>query len=566
MSNYWSESFYRATIRQSIDSTQTVPFTLKVSKIPTLTTWLLTLSPNTANEELIEYNGVDGTALTITVVKMGISPSTQSLTVDGTDYNNVTYKKSHSQNDSIRGDVNHLHIIQDYGSLQAQINTKVNTAWWLRTGLTASAIMRTDGAWTESADAIGSITPISTDTVIMQRAWDIVETPFSNFTILSQQSNSATEIAGEALVLWDAVCIEEQISFAPVLWEINGRGAYIKATEAKIWDVTGNTKRSQRIIGNWTSITTMLLWLRKNGAPADNVTIRIETDDGTGKPTGTLAHANATATVAWAWLSAAALWLASTTVTFAGAFTLTDKTPYHVVVWRSSGIDASNYYFLAHYTSTSYFFTTSLHNGTVWWTPATTVMMCMTLVWAYSKVLVKTRANDVTKIFYKWFSLWAYALYSSAVIQTTWTLQWLSSLSKDSTYYLSNTAWAISTTAGTNVIEVGTSDNTGTSILINDWKGNELYAVNSVIYTNWWGSGFNLSFKSTKKASYLWTTSWGTGVTYNYTMKNGVTTGVSGTGFTLLPWDLYQFWADATTIYPTVTLYEQIGLNKQVNF
>lgn len=59
---------------------------------------------------------------------MGISPSTQSLTVDGTDYNNVTYKKSHSQNDSIRGDVNHLHIIQDYGSLQAQINTKVNTA------------------------------------------------------------------------------------------------------------------------------------------------------------------------------------------------------------------------------------------------------------------------------------------------------------------------------------------------------------------------------------------------------------------------------------------------------
>lgn len=566
MSNYWSESFYRATIRQSIDSTQTVPFTLKVSKIPTLTTWLLTLSPNTANEELIEYNGVDGTALTITVVKMGISPSTQALTVDGTDYNNVTYKKSHSQNDSIRGDVNHLHIIQDYGNLQTQINAKVNTAAWTRTWLTANAIMRTNGSGVESADAIGSITPISTDTVLMQRAWDIVETPFSNFTILSQQSNSATEIAGEALVLWDAVCIEEQISFAPVLWEINGRGAYIKATEAKIWDVTGNTKRSQRIIGNWTSITTMLLWLRKNGAPADNVTVRIETDDGTGKPTGTLTHANATATVAWAWLSAAALWLASTTVTFAGAFTLTDKTPYHVVVWRSSGIDASNYYFLAHYTSTSYFFTTSLHNGTVWWTPATTVMMCMTLVWAYSKVLVKTRANDATKIFYKWFSLWAYALYSSAVIQTTWTLQWLSSLSKDSTYYLSNTAWAISTTAGTNVIEVWTSDNTGTSLIINDGKGNELYSVNSVIYTNWWASGFNLSFKSTKKASYLWTTSWGTGVTYNYTMKNGVTTGVSGTGFTLLPWDLYQFWADATTIYPTVTLYEQIGLNKQVNF
>lgn len=566
MSTYWSESFYRATIRQSIDSTQTVPFTLKVSKIPTLTTGLLTVSPNTANEEILEYNGVDGTALTITVVKMGISPSTQALTTNGTDYNNVAYKKPHSTNDSIRADVNHLHIIQDYGNLQTQIDGKVAIAGWTRTGLTANAILRTNGSWVESADAITTITPTSTDTVLMRTGSDIVETPFSNFTLYSQTANSATEIAGEALVLWDAVCIEEQISFAPVLWEINGRWAYIKATEAKIGDVTGNTKRSQRIIGNGVSVTTMLLWLRKNGAPADNVTVRIETDDGTGKPTGTLAHANATATVSGAWLSAAALWLASTTVTFAGAFTLTDKTPYHVVVWRSSGIDAGNYYFLAHYTSTSYFFTTSLNNGTVWWTPATTVMMCMTIVWGYSKVLVKTRANDVTKIFYKWFSLGTYALYSSAIIQTNWTLQWLSSLSKDSTYYLSNTAGAISTTPWTNTIEVGTSDNTGTSILINDGKWNELYAVTSVIYTNWWGSGFNLSFKSTKKATYLWTTSWGSGVTYNYTMKNWVTTGASWTTFTLLPWDLYQFWADATTTYPTVTLYEYIWLNKQVNF
>lgn len=112
MTTYPAESFYRATIRQSILSTTSVPFTLKVSKIPTLTSWLLTLSPNTANEEIIEYSAVDWTALTITVSKRGIDPASQALTTDTVDYNDVAFMRSHSQNDAIRWDVNHLHIAQ----------------------------------------------------------------------------------------------------------------------------------------------------------------------------------------------------------------------------------------------------------------------------------------------------------------------------------------------------------------------------------------------------------------------------------------------------------------------
>lgn len=149
MAIYPAESFYRGTIRQSIANNTSVPFTLKVSKIPTLTSWLLTISPNTANEEIIEYSGVDWTALTITVVKRWISPSAQALTVNGTDYNNSSFMRNHSQNDSIRWDVNHIHIIQDYVVLQNQINTKLNKIWELRTWLSPNWIITTDWGWNE---------------------------------------------------------------------------------------------------------------------------------------------------------------------------------------------------------------------------------------------------------------------------------------------------------------------------------------------------------------------------------------------------------------------------------
>jgi hypothetical protein len=211
MSNYWAESFYRATIRQSVDDIQTCPFTLKVSKIPTLTTWLLTISSNTANEEILEYNGVDGTALTITVVKRGISPSSQALTTNGTDYNNVAHQNPHSQNDSIRADVTHLHIIQDYGNLQAQINTKVNTIGGTRTGLwNAVQTLEVDVTWVEVKKAITAWTTItSIETIRKQKAdWTYEDVPFSFIEgAVATLAWWATTFSSydSGIVSWDAV-------------------------------------------------------------------------------------------------------------------------------------------------------------------------------------------------------------------------------------------------------------------------------------------------------------------------------------------------------------------------
>lgn len=48
-----------------------------------------------------------------------------ALTIDGTDYNNASYQRSHTQNDIIRGDVNHLHINQGIGNSTLATNVGV---------------------------------------------------------------------------------------------------------------------------------------------------------------------------------------------------------------------------------------------------------------------------------------------------------------------------------------------------------------------------------------------------------------------------------------------------------
>lgn len=125
MPTYAAESFYRAKISSSITSTQSVPITIAVSKLPTVTTWLLTISPNTEFEEIVEYGNINWTNMTIDITKRWIKPSSTLLTTDGVDYNNVAFMRSHTQNDIIRGDVNHIHVNQGIG------NTVLATEAWV---------------------------------------------------------------------------------------------------------------------------------------------------------------------------------------------------------------------------------------------------------------------------------------------------------------------------------------------------------------------------------------------------------------------------------------------------
>lgn len=128
MPNYQSESFYRAKISQSILSNTAVPFTVRLSKLPTITNGLLTISPNTENEEMVEYNNLNSTNSTIDIIKRGIKPSSILLTTNAVDYNNTAFYKPHTQNDIIRGDVNHIHINQGIGNTTLATNLGVGIA------------------------------------------------------------------------------------------------------------------------------------------------------------------------------------------------------------------------------------------------------------------------------------------------------------------------------------------------------------------------------------------------------------------------------------------------------
>lgn len=138
MPTYQSESFYRAKINESMTASATCPITIRLSKLPTRTTWLLTISPNTEYEEMVEYNGKNDVAMTITITKRGINPWSTLLTTNGTDYNNTLYQREHTQNDIIRGDVNHIHINQGIG------NTTLATNSWV--GISKLSVAASDVA------------------------------------------------------------------------------------------------------------------------------------------------------------------------------------------------------------------------------------------------------------------------------------------------------------------------------------------------------------------------------------------------------------------------------------
>lgn len=459
-------------------------------------------------------------------------------------------------------------VIKD---IQDEVSLKLPIIGWLNTWYWVNKVKEiVPWSWDEALRNLSSwssIWPTELIRSINPSTRDYKETPYSALLTDMQAWSASKEIAWEALIPWDIVCFEEQTNFSLALWEVTARNQatiwWLKLNEAKIGDVVWNTKRSQKIVWNWVSATTIKIWLRKNGAPVDNVTIRIETDDWTWKPSGSLAHANATWTVAWSWLSASLTGMSEQTVTFAGAFTLTDKTPYHVVIWRSAGIDATNYYFLAHINTTAFWFTTSLNNGTVWWTPATTIMMCIVFAWSYTKIVVRTRANDAYHVFILWMCLSTTALYQSASIQWQWASSVLSWLSKDATYFLSNTPWVISTTAGTNIVVAWQSDSTWTWFTLTDFRWNEIYTSSQVIYTNGGWTSFDLSFRATRRWQYMWVSSGWSGLYHNYSMKNWVSTWASWTVFTLNPWDLYQASEYTSNIHATVTLYEMMWSIKQ---
>jgi len=148
MATYNIESFYRTTLQWTILASDTVAsitanWGLKVFNVPTGTysvgnPWFVTVSPNTDNEEIFEFTAVNSTTKVLTISKRGINKASTSLTTDGSytatwDYNNTIYTRSHTINDAVRSDINHIHINQNFSAieLKSTANGKGASQVWI---------------------------------------------------------------------------------------------------------------------------------------------------------------------------------------------------------------------------------------------------------------------------------------------------------------------------------------------------------------------------------------------------------------------------------------------------
>ncbi len=224
-----------------------------------------------------------------------------------------------------------------------------------------------------------------------------------------------------------------------------------------------------QIVGNGTSVSSLKLALSKVGLPTDDVQIRVETDNA-GEPSGTLAHADAYAAIAGGTLTTS---YTDETATFNGAFTLTDKTRYWVVLQRSTDTaDAANYYQLgilaANTTRVNSF--ANYNKNTTSWGSLETENLYLSFAGAYNGLWALADASQTA-------TCEGQLLMANEVIsaRAEGKLNYPGSLDKNQTgltvnadYYLSDTPGAIASTQGTIKRKVGEAIDANQLLLVSE--------------------------------------------------------------------------------------------------
>jgi len=155
-----TESLYRWKLSSSITDTETTPFTKNVSKVPELTTWYITIEPETINEEIVFYNGVTGTPgtpWTITITQRGFNKTWT--------WTNTANQKPHTVNTTIKGALNHIILNEKADLWDASFTNK------MRVPVFANALTRDAGITVPYDGLIAYLTDISDFTSYKNWIW-----------------------------------------------------------------------------------------------------------------------------------------------------------------------------------------------------------------------------------------------------------------------------------------------------------------------------------------------------------------------------------------------------------
>jgi hypothetical protein len=271
-----------------------------------------------------------------------ITPSSSSTRSDliGTDSGGNNYRLLQSVRALAGGQLTQFtfRLNANYGSPSGTMTWEIRT--WTSDTAAPGGILAT-GALTP--------TPSATNTVNLSNG--PVFDPGQHFWLLLRQT--VIQASGNGW-MWDETTANTYTDGTGNPYYINGsfndgtvflptQFDYVCSFTLSPYVIASKDKIAQGFVNNNVSLTAtkVSLYLKKVGFPAGTLTVRVETDDGTGKPSGTLVNANATATAAESSLSTS---YAMIDFTFASSWTLPQgSAQYHIVLLTSRSPDASNY-------------------------------------------------------------------------------------------------------------------------------------------------------------------------------------------------------------------------------
>ncbi len=538
------QTWYRSTLGAKLNASD---ITCTVATAPTVTAWRMHVY-SWSTHAWIKYTGLSGTTLTgVTFVSQTADPAT---TVTGTAFPAWTAIELVEMHDQMLDKQEWWTVSWD-----VTFSWDVVTSWSIRVPVYADATARDvaipspsngmfiyntalgimqqyiAGTWTDTAswttaNATTSVAgKVEIATLSEQQAETDTGWTGATLSVTPSQSNdiaSYTLYAGETITKWQVLSYEEPLIFT---W-IN-----VAIADSLMWNTAANTKVSTTIMGSWVSGSTLKLALKKILAPVDNYIVRIETDSAW-NPSGTLADANSTVTVAGTGLTTSYV---DVTCTFPWSFTLTAWTRYHVVISRSGANDAVNYYSIWNIARVVRFHTTNLYNAS-WWTPATTKQIYVSSTLINSQVVTLASATQLSTSYIIWVARAASSLWSTVWVQygmRSYANTWLTN---NTMYYLSNTAGAIATTAGTIVREIWIPYN-GAIDIRPSYSNSDSPVTNVTIVTGWLSSSWGYKFSTAWNISASITCN---NVTYTF-YKNWVS-------FWTWTWATWSFWPYTTTV------------------
>ena len=276
-------------------------------------------------------------------------------------------------------------------------------------------------------------------------------TPLSVDQALKNNSGSFfTNVAKEAFTENDLLCLERLPTTAEA------------STLAVLGSAGAVEKRYMKIVGGSAAASTIDIYVSKTGSPVDNLELRIETESG-GFPSGTLAHANATGSIAGGSVGRS---LGLETITWDGAFSLDEGTTYMLVYQRSGAVNGSNYYNIGQSGSAlAAFYRTGIYNGSSWSGTDSSVFHTDFGKGLLGAALMKADANRDFTTSPAGFALATVSAEEAITVKAAGVVPGFTDLIPATTYYMSNTAGEIQTSAGSTSVKVGKAIS-GTELLI----------------------------------------------------------------------------------------------------